>query len=347
MRRTLTPRSRLLTMTVALVASLLPIGGALAIHAAKAAADSAASVRPAALGDPAFYESLFGLSPGGKLQLTNPSGSAVMPELPADVRAFLERSAPPAKPVKPSQPAEPAHLPDVAVHPTGVATFTAPIPVLSTKGIGGLTCTEMVRRINGITSRCVSPNSPEMRAAAKGSTVPGGVIWGFTKNQSGEVQVSTVVPRRYLLTVMLHERGHQLVQLKCLGPVCSNALIEASGNTGDSLDSGPYFTRPHEVAAETYAACHGGIPDSRYRLMSCSELERVLALYAVDKKAYDAELEQNRNAMLENARRDTEYQEDMRAYNTAMLDYDAASKTQPLELQLWQQVHRFDSSEAR
>lgn len=342
-RRRLTPGSTAVTVVVAVVAALLPVGGAAALHQAKVAADAPVPARPASLGSMDFYRALFGATATGVPVTTTPRGNPVRPVLPDDVRAYLERVPAVPRPVEPVKPAEPTLIPIEPPEPVGRTTFTAPLPTLPSdvlRAVAGKSCTEMVHLVNGATSACVSPRDDRFVKAAKSSGVPDGEIWGFTDDYTGEVLISTAVPQRYLLTVMLHERGHQLIELSCLGPLCWRALLKATGNAARlSIYVGPYFTRAHESAAESYAACHGGVPDRRYRIIPCEALRAALAKADVDRANYQADLADYTRMNDANAKAESDYVTATSAYSTALAEFRQRSATYALELQLWQQVH--------
>jgi len=246
-------------------------------------------------------------------------------------------------PVQPVSPKEPDLVKADLPRAIGRTTYTAPLPDLPDGGVAALgsrPCTELVHLINGSTSTCISPSSPRFTRAAKDSGVPGGEIWGFTEYATGEVLISTAVPKRYLLTVMLHERGHQLIELSCLGAQCWRALLKATGNSARlSIYVGPYFTRAHESAAESYAACNGGVPDRRFRIISCEALRAVLAKADLDHATYEADLADYTRMNDSNAKAEADYITAMSAYSTALAEYRQRAATYALELQLWQQVH--------
>ena len=342
-RRRLTPGSTAVTAVVAVLAALLPVGGAAALHQAKLAADAPIPARPASLGSMDFYLHLFGATATGVPVTTTPRGNPVRPVLPDDVQAYLERLPAVSKPVEPVKPTEPTLIPIEPPHPVGRTTFSAPLPELPASpasALAGKSCTEMVHLVNGATSACVSPSDARFAKAARNTGVPGGGLWGFTDNYTGEVLISTAVPRRYLLTVMLHERGHQLIELTCLGDLCWRALLKATGNSARlSIYVGPYFTRAHESAAESYAACNGGVPDRRFRIISCEALRAVLAKADLDHATYEADLADYTRMNDSNAKAEADYITAMSAYSTALAEYRQRAATYALELQLWQQVH--------
>ena len=342
-RRRLTPGSTAVTAVVAVLAALLPVGGAAALHQAKLAADAPIPARPASLGSMDFYLHLFGATATGVPVTTTPRGNPVRPVLPDDVRAYLERLPAVPAPVQPVSPKEPDLVKADLPRAIGRTTYTAPLPDLPDGGVAALgsrPCTELVHLINGSTSTCISPSSPRFTRAAKDSGVPGGEIWGFTEYATGEVLISTAVPKRYLLTVMLHERGHQVIELSCHGARCWRALLKATGNsTRLSIYAGPYFTRAHESFAESYAACHGGLTDRRFRIISCDALQRVLEEAEVDRANYEEQLSDYFRANDANAKAEADYITAMSAYSTALAEYRQQAATYALELQLWQQVH--------
>ena len=341
--RRLTPGSTAVTAVVAVLAALLPVGGAAAIHQAKLSADAPIPARPASLGSMDFYLHLFGATATGVPVTTTPRGNPVRPVLPDDVRAYLERVPGVPPPVEPVKPTEPTLIPIEPPHPVGRTTFSAPLPDLPAspaRALAGKSCTEMVHLVNGATSACVSPSDARFAKAARNTGVPGGELWGFTDNYTGEVLISTAVPRRYLLTVMLHERGHQLIELTCLGDLCWRALLKATGNSARlSIYVGPYFTRAHESAAESYAACNGGVPDRRFRIISCEALRAVLAKADLDHANYESDLAGYTRMNDSNAKAESDYITAMSAYSTALAQYRQRAATYALELQLWQQVH--------
>ena len=94
-RRRLTPGSTAVTAVVAVLAALLPVGGAAALHQAKLAADAPIPARPASLGSMDFYLHLFGATATGVPVTTTPRGNPVRPVLPDDVQNWRDRGLQP------------------------------------------------------------------------------------------------------------------------------------------------------------------------------------------------------------------------------------------------------------
>ena len=182
--------------------------------------------------------------------------------LPDDVQAYLERLPAVSSWSSRSKPTRPTLIP---ISPPPGRPHDVPRPLPGCPQVPparsrGSRAPDFVHLVNGATSACVSPSDARFAKAARNTGCRAGAL-GFTDNYTGEVLISTAVPKRYLLTVMLHERGHQLIELSCLGAQCWRALLKATGNsTRLSIYVGPYFTRAHESAAESYAACNGGVP---------------------------------------------------------------------------------------
>lgn len=330
---------------VAVVATAAPVLGATAAELAHRRADEPAPPRPAALSSMTFYRSLFGVTADGSLRTRTAHGNPVWPVIPEPERTYLAKSPQPQPPPPPTRPVAPTLTPKVVLHPPGVDTFTSPVPPLRLAGTSSMSCTQLVHTINGATSACILPTSPQFREVTSEPGAPTQQVAGFTDLATGQVRISTAVPSFYLVSVALHERGHQEVQLHCLGPLCETALLKATGNAGrSSLLAGPYFTEAHEVAAESYAVCHGAIPDYRYRIISCAALDAVFALSAQDEANYRQGQAQNARITAANDRLLAAYQQQLAAYDVALAAQQKAAQTYPLERQLWVQVHAFDQA---
>jgi hypothetical protein len=296
----------------------------------------AAPSRPPALADAQFYALVLGSATSGPM----PSGAqrrSIVDRLPEQVYLYLKRSEAPVAPVAPIEPSMPrlANITRLAALPE--STFAAPLPKLPTSGLSGLSCNALVKKVNGDSARCVDQDFELFRDAA-GSV--GGQVIGLTLSRTGRVYLANDIPPAYLLSVALHERGHQLVDLHCWGERCQQALLKATGNSGRrSLSSGPYFTRAHESAAESYAICHGAIPDRRYRIISCAALEKALALETSDRAEYDRVVEANDLIFTSNQQLIDVFEDQHAAWEQADRAYRTQLKLYPLEARLWQLVH--------
>lgn len=322
-------------------------GAAVALAAATAALGTSAAPppappRPAALGDAQFYAGILGRTTTGALP-GEAERRAIVDRLPEQVYLYLKRSKAPVAPEAPIEPTMPplANIQDVA--PLPETFFTSPVPELPTSGLVGLSCSALVKKVNGDSARCVGPDFKLFREA--GGSVGGEVI-GLTLSRTGRVYLADDIPQAYLLSVALHERGHQLIDLLCWGKRCQRALLQATGNAGrTSLSQGPYFTRAHESAAESYALCHGGIPDRRYRIISCAAVEKALALAKEDRAEYDRIVEANDLKFLSNQQLGAVYEQQHAAWEKAHRAYRDQMKLHPLEKRLWQLVHGGSSSD--
>lgn len=292
--------------------------------------------RPDALGAAQFYADVLGRSTSGALP-GEAERRAIVDRLPEQVYLYLKRSKAPVAPEAPIEPAPPLLANITHVDPLPEASFVSPVPELPISGLAGLSCRALVKKVNGDSARCVGPDFKLFRDAA-GSV--GGQVIGLTLSRTGRVYLADDIPQMYLLSVALHERGHQLVDLHCWGERCQQALLRATGNSGRAaLSEGPYFTRAHESAAESYAVCHGGIPDRRYRLISCAALDTALALEKADRAEYDRIVEANDLSYLSNQQLTEVYRDQHAAWEKADRAYRDQMKLHPLETRLWQLVH--------
>lgn len=316
-------------------------GAAVALAAMTAALGSSAAApaappRPAALADAQFYTRVLGPAAAGTL----PGAAerrAIVDRLPEQVYLYLKRTEAPVAPVAPVKPAMPQLANTTHLEALPETYFAAPVPELPSSGLSGLSCSALVKKVNGDSARCVGQNFELFRDAA-GSV--GGQVIGLTQSRSGRVYLADNIPQAYLLSVALHERGHQLVDLHCWGKRCQKALLKATGNTGrSSLSSGPYFTRAHEAAAESYAVCNGGVPDSRYRIISCAALDKALAWEKADRAEYDKVVEANDLVFTSNGQLIDVYEDQHAAWEKADRSYQAQKDLFPLEARLWQLVH--------
>ncbi|AKT52302.1 hypothetical protein [Arsenicicoccus sp. oral taxon 190] len=146
-----------------------------------------------------------------------------------------------------------------------------PTPPLRT-ALEGRSCDEIVRAVNGSAARCVDVGDPALRA----QTVAGGDVTVGLTDEDQHVVVLRELSTEDTYLVAMHERGHQELRQRCDTWTCGDRLTAALGTTRGAWADGPYFDRVAEIAASTWARCHGADnPRYGYRL-SCTDLARAL-----------------------------------------------------------------------